>query len=346
MAPKVLVHGSGAVGSIYIYLLDKAGCEVTAVCRSNYNIVKTEGFTIDSDLYGKGLRVLPCVARTPDEAVQYGPFDYVLVTTKALPSARTPQTIAPAVTTKQTSIVLVQNGIAIEEPYAEVFPNNNIISTVVYLPTTQTEPGKVQMGNVELLEVGTFPASAYQDDDGLAKIATDNLAALLKKGGSNVRFYDDIQERRWNKLLINASWNPICALTLSRDVAYLASSPAAEPLVSAVMAEVVAIAQALGYSKMDPLFIKEQMKKAMDRRGGKGIEPSMLVDVLSRRRMEVEVILGNPIRIAQRLGVPVPRLETLHALSAALDESIAYRQPGKSLGGDEARQSDSIKSSM
>ena len=74
MAPKVLVHGSGAVGSIYVYLLDKAGCDVTAVCRSNYDVVKENGFTIDSDVYGKGLRVHATVARTPDEAVQYGPF--------------------------------------------------------------------------------------------------------------------------------------------------------------------------------------------------------------------------------------------------------------------------------
>jgi 2-dehydropantoate 2-reductase len=37
-----------------------------------------------------------------------------------------------------------------------------------------------------------------------------------------------------------------------------------------------------------------QLKRALERKGTKGIEPSMLVDVVNGRRMEVEVILGNP----------------------------------------------------
>jgi len=63
----------------------------------------------------------------------------------------------------------------------------------------------------------------------------------------------------------------------------------------------------------------------------------MLVDVLTERRMEVEVILGNPVRVAREKGVSVPRMETLYALAKALDDAIALRQPGKSLAGDEAR---------
>lgn len=38
--PKVLLFGAGSIGTIYIYILQKAGCEVTAVCRSNYEAAK------------------------------------------------------------------------------------------------------------------------------------------------------------------------------------------------------------------------------------------------------------------------------------------------------------------
>ena len=102
-----------------------------------------------------------------------------------------------------------------------------------------------------------------------------------------------------------------------------------------VMREVVAISQALGYTKISVQMAEEQMNRATDRKGGKGIEPSMLVDVLTERRMEHEVILGNPVKIAKELGVSVPRMDTLYALAGALDEAIALRQPGKSLSGDE-----------
>ncbi|KAK0338067.1 hypothetical protein LTR29_012590 [Friedmanniomyces endolithicus] len=333
-APKVLLHGSGAIGTIYVYLLQKAGCHVTAVCRSNYEAATTKGFIIDSEMYGKGIRIRPKIVRTPSEAVEYGPYDYVVVCTKALPEANTAETIAPAVTERTTCIVLIQNGIGIEDEYAERFPDNPLVSCVVYLPTTQVEPGRIEMANFELLEIGTFPASAYNSHANV-KGAADTLLAKLKEGGSNVNFYSDIQEKRWNKLLLNASWNPICALTLSRDVAFLASSAAGEKLVSDVMQEVVAISQALGYTAITPAMAEDQMTRATDRKGGRGIEPSMLVDVLNGRRMEVEFILGVPVKVAKSLGVDVPRMETLYALSKALDEATALRQPGKSLAGDE-----------
>jgi 2-dehydropantoate 2-reductase len=335
-SPKVLIHGSGAIGTIYVYLLSKAGYDVTAVCRSNYEAVKSKGFLIDSDLYGKGIRFTPKVVRSPTEAAEAGPYNYVIVATKALPGAESSKVIAPAVSSgkTKTTIALVQNGVGIESEYAQAFPDNPLLSCVVYLPTTQISPGHIQMGNLERLEVGTYPTSAY-NESAACKRAVDEFLSVLKHARSDVRWYEDIQVRRWNKLLINAAWNPICALTLSRDVAFLASDAGASKIVEDVMLEVVAIAQRLGYSSISPEAAIEQMKRAGSRRGGKGIEPSMLVDVLNGRRMEVDALLGNPIKIAKELGVAVPRMEMLYGLTKALDEAAALRQPGRSLGGDE-----------
>jgi len=338
MPTNILLHGSGAIGTIYVYLLLQAGCSVTAVCRSNYEAAKANGFTIDSDKYGQGVHVRPTqVARSLAEAAAQSTeaFDYVIVCTKALPEARTAKLIQPAVTEGKTTIVLIQNGIGIENEYASLFPSIPLLSCVVYLPTTQISPAHIQMGAIELLEIGTYPASAYTPKH--AKAATDFFLETVKRGGSDAHFYPEIQEQRWRKLLVNASWNPICALTLSRDVAFLASSPSAESCVEGVMREAVAVAQALGYKSVTADMAAEQMERATGRMGGRGIEPSMLVDVLSGRRMEVEVILGEPVRIARRLGVSVPRMETLYALGKGLDEAVARRRPGMSLGGDEAK---------
>lgn len=46
-----LTVGTGAVGAIYSWRLSKS-CNVTAVCRSNYDIVKEQGFTIESAKFG------------------------------------------------------------------------------------------------------------------------------------------------------------------------------------------------------------------------------------------------------------------------------------------------------
>ena len=128
MPPRVLVHGSGAIGAVYIYLLLQAKCFVTAVCRSNYTAAKTHGFTIDSERYGRGIKIHPNVVRTPEEAASQSQdhFDFIIVSTKALPGQKpsTPEVIKPAVTEGKTTIVLIQNGIGIEDEYATAFPSS------------------------------------------------------------------------------------------------------------------------------------------------------------------------------------------------------------------------------
>lgn len=80
---------------------------------------------------------------------------------------------------------------------------------------------------------------------------------------------------------------------------------------------------------------KEQLERATNRVCGEGMEPSMLVDVLNGRRMKVEAILGNRVRMAKALDIEVPQMELLYGLIKALDVSTALRQPSQPLGGDE-----------
>ncbi len=132
---KALIFGAGGVGCIYGYILDCGGAEVTAVCRTNYEAAKADGITIRSKLWGN-VHYRPGVVRVVVDAK--GPFDFILVCSKAFPGT---SKLIEAAVSEQTAIVLAQNGIGIEEEYAELYPNNTIISGVVWLPTTQVEPG-------------------------------------------------------------------------------------------------------------------------------------------------------------------------------------------------------------
>jgi 2-dehydropantoate 2-reductase len=48
-------------------------------------------------------------------------------------------------------------------------------------------------------------------------------------------------------------------------------------------------------------------------------KPSMLIDYLNKQPLEVEAILGEPVRRARALNVPVPTIETQYHLTAFLD---------------------------
>lgn len=51
---NVLLVGGGAVGAIAALNIERSGLgAVTVVCRSNFNVVSTEGYTIESVDHGK-----------------------------------------------------------------------------------------------------------------------------------------------------------------------------------------------------------------------------------------------------------------------------------------------------
>ncbi|KAF7191804.1 Oxidoreductase AFT12-1, partial [Pseudocercospora fuligena] len=314
---NILVFGAGGVGCVYAVILERGGAKVTAVCRTNYDAVKKNGILMRSAKWGH-VRSKPNVVKTCQEAAQkYGPFDYILVASKAFPG--TADLIANAVTPGQTAIVLAQNGILIEEDYAAKFPDNTIISGVVYLPTTQVEPGIVEHGTLlEQFEIGTFPARASEK----AKAQTRRFSDLFAAFGAKAPLHEDIQARRWIKLCVNASMNPMTALSVCDDGNMLRSSSYAIPMVREVMREVGRLATAAGYpDAVTGDEIEYHLSRHVGRIETGGKEPSMLVDVKYGRQIEVEAILGNAVRKAGELGVEVPYLTMLYVLAKGRDFS-------------------------
>ncbi|EMD66622.1 hypothetical protein GGP41_008033 [Bipolaris sorokiniana] len=316
--PRVLLFGAGSVGAIYLYLLSKVA-HTTAVCRSNYDAVKEHGFIINSSIFGNDIHFKPNVVRDCGEASSHSPepYDYIVVCSKAIPGT-VPRLIAPAVTPGHTAIVLIQNGVGIEEEFIQAYPNNPIISTVVYLPATQRPAGVIRHGEVEQLQLGAYPSSS---SNSYAKA----FAELVTSAGGTAELYDDVQAQRWYKLLVNASWNPICALTLSKDADVLTASKEATEVLRAVMLEIRDIAAAHGHD-----ITREQVDIQLGRAQARisnnaGIEPSMLQDVQAGRRIEVEAIVGNPVRMGKEKGVTCVRLEMLYVLAKALDLQIERR---------------------
>ncbi|KAF2115416.1 ketopantoate reductase PanE/ApbA C terminal-domain-containing protein [Lophiotrema nucula] len=316
--PKVILFGAGGVGAVYLYLLSKVS-SVTAVCRSNYDKVKKDGFILNSSIFGQNLHFRPNVVRSCAEAaaLHAEQFDYVIVCSKAIPGT-TPKLIAPAVTPGHTIVVLIQNGIGIEEEYAREFPTNAIVSCVVYLPATQRPAGIVKHGEVELLEVGSYPATA-------SSVQAEVFSKLVQAAGGTAEVYEDIQWKRWFKLVINASWNPVCALTLCKDAEFLQASTLAADFIYSVMLEVVAIARAYGHD-IPQEKVDFQLNRAKARVPNAGVEPSMLQDVRAGRKMESEAIIGNAIRMAKEKAVSCDKLQTLYVLMTALNAAVAAKE--------------------
>ncbi|KAI9359757.1 2-dehydropantoate 2-reductase [Pilaira anomala] len=306
--PRVLTVGTGAIGAIYSWRLSKS-CNVTTVCRSNYDVVKENGFDMNSAKFGEEKFIPDKVVSTVTECANSEPYDYILITLKALPEIyNCADIIAPAVS-KDTTIVLIQNGLGVEEPITDRFPNNPIVSIVAYIGTSQNEPGKVTMVGRESLVIGKYHGAKTNSDEQRQKFAD-----LLIKGDVDVQFVDDVERVRWQKLFWNAAFSPVCAMTGMNTTEVLENEDAMKA-VKEVMHDVIDAANANGY-KFDH---KEQMDNMIARTEAtaRNYKPSMQLDKERGSPMEVEVILGTPLKRAKAKGLKVPFLDFIHSVCSA-----------------------------
>ncbi|KIX05568.1 uncharacterized protein Z518_06440 [Rhinocladiella mackenziei CBS 650.93] len=315
---NILLFGAGSIGAVHLYQFQQAGCKVTAVCRSNYDAVKKNGFKLFSQKFGNVEFRPDALVRDAKECSDI--YDFVFIATKSFPGSNLVGMIRPVIH-DHTAIVLAQNGIAIEDEISQAYPNNPLLSCVVYLPATQPEQGVIHYEEMlNLLEIGTFPSHAPPSH----KAVATKLADLVIAGGGEAQVHDDVQVARWSKLLMNCAWNPISALSMSTDGHFLtSSSPYAYDLVWSVMMEIVALAQKVGIP-IDDQVAKEKLSIAQRRAAtNQGREISMLQDVKQGRLFEVEAIVGNTVRLGKQHGVNMPLTEALYCLAKARFEAMA-----------------------
>jgi 2-dehydropantoate 2-reductase len=305
---------------------------VSLVCRSNYKAIAKSGVALKTHSFGdynfQPHAVYSSIkdAATSKQAPAEG-WDYVVVTTKALPDITDDsKDIEPLVRKApdgKTCIVLIQNGVGVEEPHRARFPNNPLVSAVTIISAEQISQGVIRQNRWTRISFGSY-------SDGLGG-RTAGAKELQSRGDACVRqliklytelgklrdaeYYDEValQHVRWHKICINASMNPSAVLSGGVGNADMAMNPELREHLQACMYEVFAAApKILGVPFPEKLARPELILKSTER--NKGGKPSMLVDWEAGRPMELEVILGNPIRIARRHSVEMPRLQSMYAL--------------------------------
>ena len=144
------------------------------------------------------------VYRSPSEATHT--FDYIVCAHKAINLSAIPP-IFQSVADSNTTFVIMQNGVGNEDPFRSAYPQNTIISGVVWVGATQTSPGLIKHMQAENTEIGLF--SNPGSDSGREKSRLENFASIMRQGRTNISVEDDVQVKRWEKVVWNAAWNTI-----------------------------------------------------------------------------------------------------------------------------------------
>ncbi|KAL3461772.1 ketopantoate reductase PanE/ApbA C terminal-domain-containing protein [Aspergillus heterothallicus] len=337
---EICLIGSGGVGTIASLVLTKSNlARVTVVLRSKYAHVADHGWEIDSVDHGRISKWKPDrVVRSAEEAAtreseresksepdpqhnaaakedaeQNQPprveYDYVVLATKALPSLCPPvPTLSPVITPGKTTIVLIQNGIGIEESIIEAWPTNVVMSSVSHIGSEVRDPNLVVQIGKDVSKMGPHLHAGVDEAVSMER-AREFVEMYVAGGAHSCVLTRTIAVDRWEKLLWNGTFNPICAL-LRMDVGEVQRSRARETLLVPMMWEIWRIAEAAGQGM--PESVVEWMAYRLP--DDCAYRPSMLLDLENGRAMETEVILGNALRVAGEVGVAAPVLETVWKL--------------------------------
>jgi 2-dehydropantoate 2-reductase len=319
----IAVLGAGAIGGFLGARLARAGVEVILIARGPHLQAMRES----------GLRVIDAngdwtvqVDATDDLGVMRD-ASAVFVTLKAhsLPplAARIAGNLGAG-----TAVVSAQNGIPwwyfqrhggelegihlqTVDPGGEIaraIDPQRVIGCVVYPATSLLSPGVVRHTEGERFTLGEL--------DGVESPRIVELSTTLVLAGLKAPVQPKIRSELWLKLLGNAVFNPLSALTRA-SLGDMAQSPLVAEVVRAAMQEVDAVARRLGIEFS--VSIDKRIKGAA--RVGDH-KTSMLQDLEAGRPMEIDALTGSVVELGDRLGVPVPHLRTLYSSVKLLEKSV------------------------
>jgi len=304
--PKVAIVGAGPVGGILGAHLAHAGHYVVLcdIQKPHLDTIKEKGLS----LTGVTEMTAECgrVAYNISELSNFPALDTIVISTKASILPRIMPEIQKVARTG-TRFVSCQNGLDNEEYLGEIFGPDNVLRIVVNYGGSQMGDGHVFMS---FFNPPNYIGAMTAAGEPLAR----QLAEMATEAGLDTRFTTDIKKYEWEKVVLNAALNPVCALTRKpmRDMMNLDIT---ESLVEELLREGMQVAEAAGITFDEGFFEHgiQYLKKAGYHR------TSMHQDVLRNIPTEIDWISGKVVEWGRKYGVETPYNLTITALVKGLE---------------------------
>ncbi|QDT06007.1 2-dehydropantoate 2-reductase [Rubripirellula lacrimiformis] len=294
---RYAVIGAGALGGLYGGLLARAGFEVHFLLNRDYDHVMQHGLQIDSKLGDFHLSDVHAHA----SADTMPPCDVTILGLKTTNNGLL-QDLLPAPTREGGLVLVLQNGLNSESDAAAVVGPENVLGGCCFLCSNKVGPGHIRHIDQGRIVFGEFGDRAIEVTPRVQRICDEMVSA-----GIDAHTTDDLPKTRWKKLMWNIPFNGL-SVVLDASTKELVDDPDSVALVEQIIREVHAGAAACGVT-VSPKSIATTIDVT---RTMVPYDSSMRLDYLAKRPIEVEAILGNPIRAAQGAGFAMPHVETLY----------------------------------
>jgi 2-dehydropantoate 2-reductase len=303
---KIAIAGAGAMGSLFGGRLSLAGFDVRLIEVNIAYIaaVQRDGLKLETEAGVSTIRAPIGPAQSFAE-----PVDLLMVFTKG------PQTLHALRAVRhligpQTWALSLQNGLGNGERLATAVSADRVIIGMTNWPADVKAPGHVSShgtGEVRLWSLNGQPSARLSE-----------ISQALSEAGLNSSADPQVMVAIWEKAAFNAAMNSIAAVT-GFTVGEMADDADLRALAVAVAAETSDVAHARAID-VDQARICNMLDHAFaDHRSHK---PSMLQDILNKRRTEIACINGAIVEEAAKGQIAVPVTQTLLRLVRAKERQF------------------------
>lgn len=283
---KIAIIGAGALGATYGSLLYEMDPESVCFIASGdrYERLHRDGVIVNGRHYA------PTVVR-PEAAT---PVGLVIVAVKHYHLDQAIREMKQAIGPR-TIILSVLNGIDSEERIAAVYGR----STVIYGLTLGIDAVRAE-NSISYKNQGRILFGEAKNSMVTSRL--QRISGVFTKAAIAHEIPPDMIRSLWFKFMINVGVNQVSAV-LRAPYGVMQTSAEARELMDRAMLEVIAIARALD------IVLSEkdigEWYKVLGTLNPAG-KTSMLQDVESGRKTEVEMLAGTVIELGMRHGVPTP----------------------------------------
>jgi 2-dehydropantoate 2-reductase len=321
---KIVVLGAGGWGALVGACLATAGADVTLLFRrqSHVDAIHERGLLIE------GVQPASVKVNATTDPQELDEADLLIVAVKnhdtdvALESVRH---------MKVKAVASVQNGLGHAERFRQKFPDQEILRMVSRVSGSLLDYGRVNRGDTD------FPTWIGDPFNGVTPLVKE-VVDLFNRSGLPGFPAENIEGIEWCKLIWWVPTSLVAVLSRLNTTEFM-QMPDTAYLTVRMAREEVAVARAAGVMVMDyPTIeimgrvcgtVEDSVNYVMEQgrmweeHGGKGYRQGMLLDIERRRQTEIEETGWYIVRLAEKLGIQVPYLETGCRIVRALEQSWA-----------------------
>ena len=287
------VIGTGGIGGFYGGMLAHSGQEVHFLFHSDFEHVRNHGLSVDSVFGDFHLENVNAYQRTEDMPV----CDVVLVGLKTT-SNDLLKTLLPPLLGKNTTVILIQNGLGNEARLAADFPELSIAGGLGFICSGKFGPGHIVHSEHGKITIGSF--------QGETECVLEQVNADFKASGVPCELSNDLLTSRWNKLVWNVPYNGL-TVVMNALTSELMAQPETYQLCNDLMLEVIGAANACGV-KIGEDYAQVMLEYTL---GMKPYATSMKLDFDFKRPLEIDAIYSAPLAAAEKAGFNMPKVRML-----------------------------------